>query len=199
MLFRGAIWGKTGKTAALPWICKIKSGSGGAPKYYGGLSLLGFACRAGGAPDFYECSQNVEFLLIKTLYFGRIPIKISWEYVAVQVQIFIPLLLTLSLTLLSAHILSSWNHFLWSIPNLIAPSNLKFKYAIMGIQWKFPKIQFTWDFGTEYFRKVQHMSIGFVPKKCKCIISQGFGFFHIFCISQVNCRWPKIFHICHIH
>jgi hypothetical protein len=48
---RGAIiWGKTGKTAVLPWFCKIECGSGGALPYYGGLSLHGRARRAGGTP-----------------------------------------------------------------------------------------------------------------------------------------------------
>ena len=40
---RGAIGGKTGKTAVLPWFCNIEHGSGssGAPAFYGGLSLSG--------------------------------------------------------------------------------------------------------------------------------------------------------------
>ena len=33
----------------LPWFCKIEHGSGGAPPFYGGLSLSGHAHRAGGA------------------------------------------------------------------------------------------------------------------------------------------------------
>ena len=51
--FRGAIGGKTSKTAVLPWFCKIGHGGGSsdAPPCYGGLSLPGHARRAGCAPE----------------------------------------------------------------------------------------------------------------------------------------------------
>ena len=49
--FRGAIGGKTGKTAVLPGFCKIeRGGSGGAPPCYRGLIWLGRARSADGAP-----------------------------------------------------------------------------------------------------------------------------------------------------
>ena len=51
MLSRGAIGGKTGKTAVLPGFCKIEHGnSGGAPPCYRGLIWVGRACRADGDP-----------------------------------------------------------------------------------------------------------------------------------------------------
>ena len=56
IMTRGAIGGKTGKTAVLPWFCKIEHGgsSGGAPPCYGGLSLLRRMRCAGGTPDVVE-------------------------------------------------------------------------------------------------------------------------------------------------
>ena len=48
---RGAIGGKTGKTAVLPGFCQIErgGGSGGMPPCYRGLIWLGQTHRAGGA------------------------------------------------------------------------------------------------------------------------------------------------------
>ena len=53
--FRGAIGGKTGKTAVLPGFCKIErgGGSGGVPLCYRGLTWLGCAGCASGNPGIY--------------------------------------------------------------------------------------------------------------------------------------------------
>ena len=61
---RGAIRIKTGKTAVLPWICKIEhgGGKGGALSCYGGLSLPRPTSRAGGAPE-YRCKISQRKIL----------------------------------------------------------------------------------------------------------------------------------------
>ena len=50
LVVRGAIGGKTGKTAVLPWFCKKEHGGSGALQCYADHSLPGRVRRAGGAP-----------------------------------------------------------------------------------------------------------------------------------------------------
>ena len=62
IICRGAIGGKTGKTAVLPGFCKIERSSSGVLLCYRGLILLGHVCRSGGAPE------STKFFLKKSRY-----------------------------------------------------------------------------------------------------------------------------------
>ena len=81
---RGDIGGKTGKTAMLPWFCKIEnSGSSGcAPPCYRGLIWLGHMRHASGAPASSVQANNSITAWPKFCYNTFHPIKLTLTFLS---------------------------------------------------------------------------------------------------------------------